>query len=113
MKRLAADNVVGEVENSRKTHLLIGGHFVQMESIQNTRLDLRGRFLRLGEFKERLGCVDKLRHKGRALLRGDDTPVNQTVDELLGNTLMHQILRRMPLATGFADRHQQPRKRIR
>ena len=93
MKRLAADNVVGEVKNSRETHLLIGGHFMQVESVQNTRLNLRGRFLRLGALKERFGCVDKLRHKRRALLRGDDAPVNQSVDELLGNTLMHQILR--------------------
>ncbi len=69
--------------------------------------------MRLGEFKERFGCVDKLRHKRRALLRGNDAPVNQTVDELLGNALMHQILRRMSLATGFGDRHQQPRQSIR
>ena len=86
---------------------------MQVQPIQNTRLNLRGRFLRLGEFKERFGCVDKLRHKRRALLRGNDSPVNQTVDELLGNALMHQILRRMSLATGFGDRHQQPRQSIR
>ena len=53
MESLATDNVVCQVEYGRQAYLLVGWHLVEVQAVQDSRLDLLGLLRRFRKVEKR------------------------------------------------------------
>ena len=84
VKGLSTGDIVGQVEHAGQADLFIGGHFVQMQAVENARFDPLGRFRHGLVSEERSGRINERAQEVRGLFGAQQAAAQQAIDQLLG-----------------------------